>query len=69
MMFLVAAAVCAVALGHTVHRSFPNGYSAERSVSKGETELTRPLSQRSVRLGGPSEPAASREIVGTVTRV
>ena len=68
-MFIVAAAVCAVALGHTVHRSFRNGYPAEWNVSKGEAELARPLSQRSVRLGGPSEPAAEREIVGVVTRV
>ena len=69
MMFLVAAAICAVAIGHTVHRSFRNGYPAEWNVSKGEAELALPLSQRSVRLGGPSEPAAMREIVGVVTRV
>ncbi len=68
-MFIVAAAVCAVALGHTVHRSFRNGYPAEWNVSKDEAELARPLSQRSVRLGGPAEPAVRREIVGTVSRV
>ena len=69
MLFIVAMAVCAVAMGRTIHRSFRNGYPAELNVTKGEAELARPLSQRSVRLGGPSEPAARREIAGVVTRV
>ena len=69
VVFLVAMAVCAVALGRTFHRSFRNGYPAEWNVSKDEAELDRPLSQRSVRLGGPTEPAVQREIVGVVSRV
>ena len=69
VVFLVAMAVCAVALGRTIHRSFRNGYPAEWNVSKEEAELARPLSQRSVRLGGPIEPTAPREIVGVVGRV
>ena len=69
VVFLVAMAVCAVALGRTFHRSFRNGYPAEWNVSKEEAELARPLSQRSVRLGGPTEPAVQREIVGIVSRV
>ena len=69
VVFLVTMAVCAVALGRTFHRSFRNGYPAEWNVSKDEAELARPLSQRSVRLGGPTTPAPQREIVGVVSRV
>ena len=69
VVFLVAMAVCAVALGRTFHRSFRNGYPAEWNVSKDEAELALPLSQRSVRLGGPIEPEVRREIVGVVSRV
>ena len=69
VVFLSAMAVCAVALGRTFHRSFRNGYPAEWNVSREEAELARPLSQRSVRLGGPTAPAPQREIVGVVTRV
>ena len=69
VVFLVVMAVCAVALGRTFHRSFRNGYPAEWNVSKDEAELARPLSQRSVRLGGPIAPAPQREIVGVVSRV
>ena len=67
--FLLGAVVlvaAAVALGRTIHRSFRNGYPAEWNVSKEEAELARPLSQRSVRLGGPIEPTVQREIVGVV---
>ncbi len=70
--FLLGAVVlvaAAVALGRTIHRSFRNGYPAEWNVSKEEAELARPLSQRSVRLGGPIEPTVQREIVGVVSRV
>ncbi|MBR4652355.1 MAG: thermonuclease family protein [Kiritimatiellae bacterium] len=69
VVFLVAMAVCAVALGRTFHRSFRNGYPAEWNVSKDEAEPALPLSQRSVRLGGPIEPEVRREIVGVVSRV
>ena len=65
----VAFVAAAVVQGRTFHRSFRNGYPAEWNVSKEEAELARPLSQRSVRLGGPIEPAVQREIVGVVSRV
>ena len=67
---LVIAAVGVVLVANAIsfHRSFRNGYPSEWHVSKEESEWARPLSQRSVRLGGPS-PVDKRELQGMVTRV
>ena len=67
---LVIAAVGVVLVANAIsfHRSFRNGYPSEWHVSKEESEWARPLSQRSVRLGGPS-PVDRRELQGMVTRV
>ena len=67
-LVIVAVGVVLAANAISLHRSFRNGYPSEWNVSKEEAEWARPLSQRSVRLGGPS-PVDKWELQGVVTRV
>ncbi len=73
VVFLVAMAVCAVALGRTFHRSFRNGYPAEWNISKEKAEDSFLIKNGSVTYsdgkGSVVKTSATQEISGKVTRV